>query len=411
MIGLPLSKFPISAGLPCELEKCEEKEIIDFIVEVSRKTRMFFNINVGIFIPKPHTPYQWAAQIEPEQAAAKLDFIRKQLKPLGHKVSVSDPLISTIEGFVSRGDERAGLLIEEAYRKGSRLDAWTEYRKSEVWQEIVNANKALIAGFLDAKNPNAVLPWQDIHSGVSHAYLLKEFKKSQGGELSPPCKENCVEPCGICGAQGAVTRNIPPGEIIPAERQIQQTGPDPSVWRIVFSFSKQGSAVFQSHLGLLEIFSMALTRSCLPAMYTQGFNPLVKLEIASPLALGISAGAEIAALDFKEELDTNDFISRLNRNLPDGLRVCQAENYFIPSGKKKHSLASLLWGFCYAGKTGDTYIEASLDKSFRSSNEGTAFGLHRKSVLAKNAAAENSGGHEEWASYFDVFRQLYLVTG
>jgi hypothetical protein len=141
-------------------------------------------------------------------------------------------------------------------------------------------------------------------------------------------------------------------------------------------------------------------------MYTQGFNPLVKLEIASPLALGISAGEEIAALDFKEEIDTNDFTSRLNRNLPEGLRVCQAENYFIPSGKKKHSLASLLWGFCYAGKTGDTYIEASLDKNFRSS-EGSAFGLHRKSVLAKNAIAGDSGGHEVWASYFEVFRRLY----
>ncbi|MDR0495616.1 MAG: radical SAM protein, partial [Treponema sp.] len=126
MIGLPLPEMP-------EAEATEEEEIVNFVSNVAKKTAMHFNVNVGIFVPKPHTPYQWARQIDGESAAAKLDFIRSRLKPQGHKVSVSDPLISTLEGILSRGDERAGIMAEQAFNAGSRLDAWQEFIDKDAW--------------------------------------------------------------------------------------------------------------------------------------------------------------------------------------------------------------------------------------------------------------------------------------
>nr|AGS52305.1 FIG092679: Fe-S oxidoreductase [uncultured bacterium contig00061] len=127
MIGLPLPQMP---------EK-EEEAIVGFVNAVAKQTSMHFNVNVGIFVPKPHTPYQWARQMDSETAAAKLNFIRSRLKPHGHKVSVSDPLISMLEGILSRGDGRAGDLVEEAFRGGSRLDAWQEFLAKDIWQGIL----------------------------------------------------------------------------------------------------------------------------------------------------------------------------------------------------------------------------------------------------------------------------------
>ncbi len=95
MIGLPVPPLPEGD----EGGYSEETEIVNFVTTIARKTAMHFNVNVGIFVPKPHTPYQWARQIDSESAAAKLEFIRSRLKPLGHKVSISDPLVSMLEGI------------------------------------------------------------------------------------------------------------------------------------------------------------------------------------------------------------------------------------------------------------------------------------------------------------------------
>jgi hypothetical protein len=181
-----------------EAVSSEEEEIVNFINNVAKRTAMHFNVNVGIFVPKPHTPYQWARQIDGETAACKLDFIRSRLKKQGHKVSVSDPLVSMLEGILSRGDERAGLLVEQAFRAGSRLDAWQEFIAKDAWQDILENNAELSGESLAAKDAAAPLPWNSVASGVSAAYLRREFEKSLRGELTPICAEDCKTRCGVC---------------------------------------------------------------------------------------------------------------------------------------------------------------------------------------------------------------------
>jgi hypothetical protein len=183
--------------------------------------------------------------------------------------------------------------------------------------------------------------------------------------------------------------------------------PDPAIWRLLFSFSKEGSAVFHGHLSLVEIFSMALCRAGLDVQYTQGFNPLTKLEIVSPLSVGISAGGEIAALEFLHAIQPQEFIEKMNATLPEGIKITKAECYCIPSGGKKHSLSSLLWGFSYTGTDGETiYLPAAAEKDHRQkrlSYGETLFSLRRSCVLSKNII----DGNQPWASYFDVFYHLY----
>jgi radical SAM superfamily enzyme YgiQ (UPF0313 family) len=418
MIGLPVPPLPGEARGVCS----EEAEIVNFVTAVARKTAMHFNVNVGIFVPKPHTPYQWARQIDRESAAAKLEFIRSRLKPLGHKVSVSDPLVSMLEGILSRGDERAGDLVEQAFHAGSRLDAWQEFMAKDVWRDILEHHAALAEEFLSAKNVDAVLPWQPVVSGVSPAYLYREFEKSLQGDMTPPCVEDCVSRCGICNDINQTQRApisdpqspVPdPQSLIPDPQSSQS---DPAIWRLLFSFTKVGSAVFHGHLSLVEIFSMTMNRAGLDVLYTQGFNPLAKLEIVSPLSIGIAAGAEIAAVDFSHEFPPGEFIEKMNAALIEGIKINRAEIYRIPGGSKKHSLSSLLWGFGYTDPdAGIAYVPASEEKAYREKRtcavgaRAAVFSLRRSCVLAKNIITDDpqQSGALPGVSYFDVYRHLY----
>jgi len=157
-----------------------------------------------------------------------------------------------------------------------------------------------------------------------------------------------------------------------------------------------------------------MSRAGLDVLYTQGFNPLAKLEIVSPLSIGISAGAEIAAVDFPRKFAPDEFVAAMNAALPEGITIGQAECYLIPSGGKKHSLSSLHWGFGYANVSGGeetAYVPASGEKAYREqclAAGATVFSLRRACVLAKNIIT-NGGDNppQPWASYFDVYRFLY----
>ena len=417
------AKFYFMLGLPpgsnvSEYE--EEKEIVSFIIDVARRTRMHFNINVGIFIPKPHTPYQCAAQIDIKTAEEKCAYIRSKLKPLGHKVSISDSLISRIEGLLSRGDERAGLLCEEAWKKGSRLDPWSEYINKEAWMEILERNADYVNKVFLGKFEQ--IPWSVVDSCVTKEYLQKELEKSNLNMRTPSCNEKCTF-CGVCKECKVMPKNSESNKTEPIKDTVNQNNnevnvnneantidakkSDPDIYRVIFSFKKEASAVFHGHLSLIEIFSMAFRRACIPVIYTQGFNPLAKMEFASPLSTGISAGAEMASVDFGASIPLDEFINKLNRSLPQGISAVKAEGFLIKSGTKKHSLSSLLWGFAYDSKNGFDYVTAKEEKTYRQKRLDvdckTLFCFNRSEVLAKNII--NSS--EEWASYFDVYKSIY----
>lgn len=109
MIGLPLPEAEIS----------EEEAIVAFMLKIQQATRIQCTVNVGTFIPKPHTPYQWARQISMEESKRKLDFIRFSLPKGKFRVSTHNEFVSFIEGMISRGDERVGDALLSAYKKAA----------------------------------------------------------------------------------------------------------------------------------------------------------------------------------------------------------------------------------------------------------------------------------------------------
>ncbi|MDR0636607.1 MAG: TIGR03936 family radical SAM-associated protein [Treponema sp.] len=401
MVGLPLPNID---------EITEEAAIIGFILELAKRAGMHFSVNVGTFIPKPHTPYQWAAQIDEAAARVKLEYIRYELKSRGHKVGIQDPFISTLEGIISRGDERAGALIETAYRRGCRLDAWNEYIQKNVWYSIFAEHEVLTRDFLSERPSDAPLPWNVIDSGILPDFMQEERKKSFVQGSTSQCIEKCTHFCGTCTydthtVENIIQHDISLVDVLPST--IPNLPSSPVTHRLLFIFTKTGSAIFQPHLALIELFSMSMTRAAVPVFYTQGFNPLPKLEIAAPLSIGVSASAEIAAIETFGFYDAARFLEVMNCALPEGIRIVEAINVNIPFGVKKYSLSSLLWGFAYANGAETDYVPAANDKQYRAARidatgSASVYGLHRLAVLAKSAVSTDAP-----ESYFTVYRALY----
>jgi radical SAM superfamily enzyme YgiQ (UPF0313 family) len=417
--GWKLAKFYFMIGLPVpasdEVEQ-EETAIVDFLLRIRSAVDLSLNVNIGTFVPKPHTPFQWSRQLSLEESDRKLSFIRGKLKGTGIKVSTHDPFTSYLEGIISRGADNVSDLIRSAFLRGCRLDAWEDHIRIDVWKEEIEKHPNVIPSF--DNDLDAELPWDSVDSGVGKKVFAEEFLNSQKSMLTAACEDECDHLCGICSKKIHVTKNdasrfidvrTAAGTKKPRSPDVNAyQGSDAETLRLVFAFSKLDSAVYLPHLGLLEVFNKALIRARIAIKYTEGFNPLPRLDFASPLSLGLRAENEIATLDLVEKIDAAAFIEALNPALPKGFRVKSAQTHHIPVGVKKVSAASVLWGFSYqsSGSDAELLVPASEEKSFRLSQSGES-GL--SSLVRNRVWARGENG--EPLNYFSMYSNLYAIVG
>ncbi len=350
MVGLPVGGGTVT----------EEDEIISFMLEIQERTRMQCNVNVGTFIPKPHTPYQWARQLTQSEADAKLDHIRRSLPRGRFKVNTHKTFTSFLEGMMSRGDERVGEIILEAWKRGCRLDAWDDHAKPDVWASVIAEQAWDVAGeTLRARDMGETLPWDGVSLGVSKAWLRKESERSSSFELTSRCEADCQEPCGVCGAatnakpivlDESAAVQTPPSladGINGTTPELRQKAREEPTHRVVLSFSKLGSAAFIPHLSLLETWHKTFQRAALPVIFTEGFNPVPRFEIAQTLSLGISSDCDIASFLLDQPFEESEIIERLNAKLPSSIRVHSARIIPLDKEKKRDSLSTMFWGSEY----------------------------------------------------------------
>lgn len=417
--GWRSAKFYFMIGLPVEdsEHRSEEEEIVDFLLDISRKVNVQINVNVGTFVPKAHTPYQWAPQLSEAESARKLSYIKGELRHGNFKVGTHDPFTSTLEGVISRGDKRVGNLIAAAFNAGCRLDAWDDYIKRDIWRDLLEENQDVVSSALSGYPLEKDLPWDEIDCGVGRGFLKREYQRSVSRTFTSTCEEKCTLPCGVCRADTTVVRNSAHDDLSdqPAiDPIVGQTGEEtsskenlhPDCFQILFSFTKSGPAAFIPHLSVIEVFSKAFVRASLPVKYTEGFNPLPKINFAAPLSVGVIADSEIAVIEMSVEIPEQAFIDSINRVLPEGFTVEKAYGFTIPEGVKKVSAAAILWGFSYLDDGKDVLVPATEEKKFRlvaqeQSPKDRGLCLHRTGVLAKQGDT-GSGG-----SYFDTYARLY----
>ena len=152
---------------------------------------------VSTFVPKAHTPFQWAACDRVEQIRLKQDFLRQNLRHPNIKLTWTDPSDTMLEAWLARGDRRLSEVIYTAWHNGARFDAWQDQFRYPIWEEAF-AEVGLDPAFYShrLRSMDETLPWSHINTGVRKDYLKKEFLRSQRGEFTDDCQDHCVS-CGI----------------------------------------------------------------------------------------------------------------------------------------------------------------------------------------------------------------------
>jgi radical SAM superfamily enzyme YgiQ (UPF0313 family) len=192
-------KLYFMIGLPTETP-----EDIDGICQLVRtikgigKGRINVRVNASIFVPKPHTPFQWEPQAREEELSVKQQAIRTGLKKAGVHLSWQDPMVSLLEGVLSRGDRRLSKAIEQAWQLGCRFDAWSEHFSYQRWEEAF-ARAGLDPHFYASRRRDfdELLPWAHIDTGVTSAFLKTEHERAMSGQETPNCSHSGCNACGL----------------------------------------------------------------------------------------------------------------------------------------------------------------------------------------------------------------------
>jgi radical SAM family uncharacterized protein len=165
-----------------------------------RKTQV--NVSVNVFVPKPHTPLQWAGLEPAASIREKQALLQRQLRGGGLKLSYADPEATLLEAVLARGDRRLGAVIQQAWALGARFDAWDEQRNLDAWSRAftdVGLDPVFYA--YRQRSRDEVFPWEVASTGVRRRFLLKEYQRSQRADTLVDCREQCHD-CGILGAYG-----------------------------------------------------------------------------------------------------------------------------------------------------------------------------------------------------------------
>ena len=154
-------------------------------------------ISTSCFIPKPHSPFQWEEQISPEEYLRRVNLLRASIKARNVVYNWHDAETSFIEAALSRGDRKVADVVEAVWRKGGRLEAWSDFFSYDRWLSSF-AEADLDPAFYASRerSTDEVLPWDMINVGVRKQHLIREREKAYSAELSPDCRHAC----SACGA-------------------------------------------------------------------------------------------------------------------------------------------------------------------------------------------------------------------
>ena len=223
-------KLYFMCGLPTEtdedvLQIAElAKRVIETGREVSGRRDIRCTVSIGGFVPKPHTPFQWAAQLGAEETDARLAKLREAIrsdrrygKSIGFRYHDGKP--GVVEGLLSRGDRRVGRVIEEVWRAGGRFDGWSEHFSYERWMEAAGRALAPLGVDVDwyttrEREESEVLPWDHIDSGLDKEWLWQDWLDALDETEVEDCRWTPCFDCGVCPQMGTEIEIGPTGKTL-----------------------------------------------------------------------------------------------------------------------------------------------------------------------------------------------------
>lgn len=321
-------------GLPNE----EEKGLYDIKYFVKSLLKTFKNsVNITLsfstFVPKPHTPLQWSAmnnlsEIQKKQEILKSLFFKEKKIFL----RLHNPYMSILEGLISRGDQKVGVAIQNAFENGAIFDAWDEHMHFEYWQEGLDNAGVNIDNYLSGFSLDEKLPWDFISTGVSPSFLISEYKNYHNKVATPDCRFGKCSNCGVCDFK--TVKNIFSKEV-PALKLFEQKD-NLEKKRYLLIYEKKGPMRYLGNLDIMRLWHRLLKISEVPLSYTKGFNPQPVIDGGWATPLGVESHCEVLAFE-SSPLHITQISDRLNKVMPDGLKIVSLSEIFSKEAMDRYA--------------------------------------------------------------------------
>ncbi len=229
-------KLYFMCGLPTETDEDVlgiarlAQRVIDTGREVSGRRDVRCTVSIGGFVPKPHTPFQWAGQLSASETDERLRKLREALRAdrrygsaIGLRYHDGQPGI--VEGLLSRGDRRVGQVIEAVWRDGGRFDGWSEHFSYERWMRCAAAvfedlqtryGWQLSVDWYTTRDRDRdeVLPWDHLDSGLDKAWLWEDWQAALSEDEQEDCRWDGCFDCGVCHEMGTAIQIGPTGRTL-----------------------------------------------------------------------------------------------------------------------------------------------------------------------------------------------------
>lgn len=363
--GWTKMKLYYMIGLPTE----EDEDVIA-IMETGRKATEIARKECGVrnpaitisassFVPKPHTPFQWAAMITHDEIVRKQNLLKDYAVKYGLNFRKHYSKISHLEGIVSRGDRRVGHIIYNAWKKGCRFDGWNETFDYDKWIEAVDESKINPMYMLGTIPVKSRTPWDHIDVGLEDKFLEREWIKATKNRISPPCgkvhgmivhhsdleslektfdvdKKRLV--CYSCGVECDLKEMVEERREYlvsmdaikkeeyeaPKERkkiiELREKRGQFVGFRYRVEFSKIGPLSFISHLDLQKIIARIFRRSEIEVLFSEGYKTRPLISFGPALTLGISSLTEYFDVRVPKEWEnTQKILERLQSHSESGI--------------------------------------------------------------------------------------------
>ena len=220
-------KLYFMCGLPTETDE-DVLEIAEMAKDVIRAGRsatgtrdIRCTVSIGGFVPKPHTPFQWAAQCDPVTVDARLRKLRDAInsdRSLGRNIGMRyhDGEPSLVEGLLSRGDRRVGAVIRKVWADGGRFDGWSEHFSFARWMsaaEEMLTPQGVDVDFYTTRErfEDEILPWDHLDSGLDKQWLWDDWQDALTGFEQDDCRWTPCFDCGVCTTMGTDIQVGPTG--------------------------------------------------------------------------------------------------------------------------------------------------------------------------------------------------------
>jgi radical SAM family uncharacterized protein len=221
-------KLYFMCGLPTETDD-DVLQIADMAAgvikagrEASGQRDIRCTVSIGGFVPKPHTPFQWAAQLDAETTDSRLAKLRDAVranKQYGRSIGFRyhDGKPGIVEGLLSRGDRRVGRVIEAVWRDGGRFDGWSEHFSYDRWMasaEVALADEPVDVAWYTTRERefSEVLPWDHLDSGLDKDWLWEDWQDALSEVEVDDCRWTPCFDCGVCPQMGTEIQIGPTGK-------------------------------------------------------------------------------------------------------------------------------------------------------------------------------------------------------